>query len=282
VRRPDEQREQIAANWQRAAGGWRRQADSIQAAALPVSVWMIEHLGLGPGQRVLELAAGPGDTGFMAAELIAPGGELICSDASEPMLDIARARAAEQGIGNVEFVQLELVWIDLPAADVDAILCRWGVMLTVDPDAALRECRRVLRPGGRIALAVWDARDANPWLTLPQRATVELGYAEPPPAGGPGPFALSAPGALTEKLEEAGFVEVLAGTVAMTRRYESVEGWLDETLDTSPTFAGMWRRLSGEQRETLQLDVAERAAPFTTADGSIVVAGSCLMAAAEA
>ena len=85
---------------------------------------------LGPGQRVLELAAGPGDTGFMAARLIEPGGTLICSDAVAGMLDVARERAEEQGIDNVEFKQLQLEWIDLPTASVDVVLCRWGVMLT--------------------------------------------------------------------------------------------------------------------------------------------------------
>ncbi len=87
---------------------------------------MIEHAGLQPGQTVLELAAGPGDTGFLAAPLIAPGGTLISSDASAGMLDVARERAQEQGIENVEFKQLQLEWIDMTAASVDVILCRWG------------------------------------------------------------------------------------------------------------------------------------------------------------
>ena len=67
------------------------------------------------------------------------------------MLEVAEERAAEQGVTNVEFKQLQLEWIDMEAASVDVILCRWGVMLTVDPAAALRECRRVLKPGGRCA-----------------------------------------------------------------------------------------------------------------------------------
>ena len=79
---------------------------------MPVSTWMIDHLALQPGMRVLELAAGPGDTGFLAAELIKPGGMLISSDATEAMLEIARGRARQMGIDNVEFRQLELEWID--------------------------------------------------------------------------------------------------------------------------------------------------------------------------
>src|SRR5206468_183360 len=116
---------EMAERWERAAAGWGRLADRVRAWGMPVSVWMIEHLGLQPGQRVLELAAGPGDTGFLAAELIAPGGALISSDASSAMLDVARARAEALGIANAEFKQLELEWIDLPTASVDAVLCRW-------------------------------------------------------------------------------------------------------------------------------------------------------------
>jgi ubiquinone/menaquinone biosynthesis C-methylase UbiE len=148
----DDPRVQMRARWDRAAGGWGRRADRLREGTLPVSAWMVEHARLQPGHRVLELAAGPGDTGFLAAELISPGGTLVCSDGSEAMLEIARERAQQFGLDNVEFARLELEWIDLPTASVDAVLCRWGVMLTVDPAAALTEIRRVLRPGGTATL----------------------------------------------------------------------------------------------------------------------------------
>ncbi len=124
------------------------------------------------------------------------------------MLDVARARAAAAGIENVEFRQLELEWIDLPTASVDAVLCRWGIMLIVDPEAAAQEIRRVLRAGGRAALAVWDGAERNPWATIPGQALIVLGHAQPPDPDAPGMFALAAPGRLQELLETAGFVEV--------------------------------------------------------------------------
>ncbi|MGH2836282.1 MAG: class I SAM-dependent methyltransferase, partial [Solirubrobacteraceae bacterium] len=204
----EEQRERLLDGWDEAAKGWGRQADRVQDAARPISEWMIAHAKPAPGERVLELAAGPGDTGFMAARKIEPGGTLICSDAVAGMLDIARERAAEQGVGNVEFKQLQLEWIDVPTASVDVVLCRWAVMLTLDPGAALRECRRVLKPGGRLALAVWDPPEANTWSVIVQRALVELGHVEPTSPGGPGMFALAAPGRLRELLEDAGFFDI--------------------------------------------------------------------------
>src|SRR5207237_8316876 len=126
----------------KAAGpGWGRRADHVRDMGMPVSAWMIDRLQLQPGHAVLELAAGPGDTGFMAAELVRPSGRLICSDAVEEMLNIASRRGAEQGIDNVEFRLIELEWIDLDTASVDAVLCRWGLMVLVDPAVATQEVR---------------------------------------------------------------------------------------------------------------------------------------------
>ncbi len=278
----EEQRERLLDGWDEAALGWGRQADRVQAAALPISEWMVEHVRPAPGERVLELAAGPGDTGFIAARLIQPGGTLICSDASAVMLDVARERAEEQGIENVEFKQLQLEWIDLPTAAVDVVLCRWGVMLTVDPAAALRECRRVLKPGGRIALAVWDLPETNPWATIAQRTLVDLGHLEPPPVGGPGMFALSAPGLLNTMLEDAGFFDIEIEPVAIVRRYDNVLDWLGETRDLMRSLAAVWGTLSDEQRRELREHMGAAAADYVTTDGRLELPGSSLAAVASA
>jgi SAM-dependent methyltransferase len=112
---PDEQRAASREGWERAAAGWGKRADRVRDWGMPVSVAMIDALVLQPGQRILELAAGPGDTGFMAAELIQPGGTLISSDGAEAMVEVARQRAAEAGIDNVEFSSVG----DDPGADDD-------------------------------------------------------------------------------------------------------------------------------------------------------------------
>ncbi len=276
------QRAEMAERWERAAQGWGKRAANVRDWGMPASAWMIEHLGLQPGQRVLDLAAGPGDTGFLAAELVAPGGTLITSDGAEAMLAVARARAQELGIGNVEFKQLDLEWIDLPTASVDAVVCRWGVMLTVDPAAALREIRRVLTPGGRAALAVWAPPEDNPWATIPTRALVTLGHAEPPPADAPGMFALAAPGRLGEMLEDAGFTEVVVDAVELTRAFAGVSEYVGETLDLSAPFAEAYERLDETQRAELERTVAELAQPYTAEDGALRLPGRSLVASAGA
>ncbi len=279
---PAELRAELLGNWDRQSAGWGRQADRMRALAMPVSVRMLELAELQAGERVLELAAGPGDTGFLAAEQIGPSGTLVCSDGSERMLEVARERAHEQGITNVEFVQLQLEWIDLPAASVDAIICRWGVMLLVDPGASLGECRRVLRPGGRAAFAVWDVPAANPWTTIAGQALVELGHAAAPDPSAPGMFALAAPGKFEGMLADAGFLDVSVEPVRFNRSYDTVNDLIGETLDCSMMFARVWAGLDGEQRGALRELIAARSAAFADPSGGFTYPGSTLVAIARA
>lgn len=279
---PDEQRAASRQMWERAAAGWGNRADRIRDWGMPVSAAMVDGLALQPGQRVLELAAGPGDTGFLAAELVLPGGTLISSDGAQAMVDVARERAAEAGLDNVEFAQLELEWIDLPTGSVDAVLCRWGLMLTVDPEAAAREVRRVLGSGGRAAFAVWDHPERNPWATIPSRTMVALGHAEPPDPNAPGMFRLSADGALQEVLESAGFVEVRVQAVGVERRYEKIGEFIDETVELSPIMGSAFRELPETDRLQIVERITAEADPFTAADGSVTLPGSTLVAFASA
>jgi ubiquinone/menaquinone biosynthesis C-methylase UbiE len=152
ARTPDDgfqnaQRAQSLRNWEEAASGWARRSEEVREFAAPLTHWLIDAINPQPGERVLELAAGLGETGLLVAELVAPAGGVIVSDQAEAMLAGARERAAALGLSNVEFSVLNAEWIDLPVASVDAVVCRWGYMLMTDPSAALHETRRVLRPG---------------------------------------------------------------------------------------------------------------------------------------
>jgi SAM-dependent methyltransferase len=278
----DAVRAEILERWGRAAAGWSKRAQQVREFGLPVSAWMLDHAGLQPGLRVLELAAGPGETGFLASELIRPGGSLICSDATDEMLDVARARARELGIENVEFKRIELEWIDLDTASVDVVLCKWGLMFSTDPEASLREMRRVLRPGGRVALAVWDEPPDNPWATIPTRAMVELGHTTPPDPDAPGMFALAPPGRLQDVLEAAGFLDVRIGAVEPPRSFDSVDDYIAETRDLSSMFSELFDPLSDEQRAEVVARVAELAQPYVDADGILRWPARSLVAAADA
>ena len=115
---------------------------------------------------------------------------MVLSDVAPEMTAIAGRRAAELGLDNVTTAVLDIEHIDEPDASYDVVLCREGLMFALDPGQAAREIRRVLRPGGRLALAVWGPRERNPWLgTVLDSVSAQIGAPVPPP-GIPGPFAL--------------------------------------------------------------------------------------------
>src|SRR3954452_22645010 len=205
---PDQYRAESLKRWSSVAHGWGAQRDAMSEGTRPVMSRLVDALGLGPGQTVLELACGPGETGLLAAERVRPGGKLIATDAAEPMVELVRQRAAQLGLDDVEARVMDAEWIDLPTASVDAVVCRWGYMLLADPGAALRETRRVLRPGGRVALAAWSAPEQNPWMSLPSRVLLEQGLVEEQDRRAPGPFSWADPAVVQRALAEAGFADV--------------------------------------------------------------------------
>jgi SAM-dependent methyltransferase len=275
-------REASLQGWEEAAGGWVRSQDALREFGAPVSHWLIDAIVPQPGQRVLELAAGLGETGLLAAELVAPIGGAIISDQAEGMIAGARERAAALGLSNIEFQVLNAEWIDLPVASVDAVLCRWGYMLMADPGAALGETRRVLRPGGRVALAVWDALEHNPWAQLPGMELAERGLVAPPARGAPGPFALGSSERLLALLEQAGFVEVRVETLQLSRGEPSFERFWETTLDLSRVFHDAVLERPQAEIGEIQAAVRARFAPFEAADGSLEIPARTLVASATA
>jgi len=279
---PNAHREASLQDWEEAAPGWTRQQEALREFSAPVSHWMIDAIAPQPGGRVLELAAGLGETGMLAAELVAPMGGVVVSDQAEAMLASARERAAQLGLSNVEFQVLNAEWIDLPVASVDAVLCRWGYMLMADPLAALIETRRVLRPGGCLAFAVWDAIEHNPWAQLPGAELRERGLVASPAPGTPGPFALGSVEEVRRLLEKAGFAEIAVETIGLLRRHPGFTDLWETTLDLSRSFHdAVLSRPQGEIEEIEQA-VKGRFALYEAADGSLEVPARTIVSSAGA
>jgi ubiquinone/menaquinone biosynthesis C-methylase UbiE len=277
-----DQREEILDRWESMAAGWKATRASFQHIVEPVSQWMVQAIHPQPGHRVLELAAGLGDTGLMAAQLVAPGGSVIITDGTAGMVAAAAERAEEVGATNVELRTMQAEWIDLPTASVDGVLCRFGYMLLVDPETALRETRRVLKPGGRVALAVWDELERNPWMRVIREALVTSGLAPAAMPEGPGPFALAAPGALEELLETAGFDEVEVEPIDLSIDFPSLDAWWDHVMQTSGSTVEIVRGLSPAEHYRLRDLVDAGYAPYVRDDGSLQVPARALVAAATA
>ena len=267
-------------SWQTMASGWEQMRARLEGYTRSVTEWMVEALDPQPGDVVLELAAGPGDTGFAAAARLGDEGRLISSDFSSEMVEIARRRAAELGLENVEHRVIDAEEIPLEDDSVDGVLCRFGFMLMPDPERAVAETRRVLRPGGRLALAVWSTGERNPWVTVAGRILVELGIMAPPEPDAPNPFALGEDGRLRDLLEGGGFRAERIEEVPILITYDDVDDFIAVSGQTSGMLAKIWREASDEELATIASRLAEGFAPFDV-DGGYALPGVAVVAAAS-
>jgi len=278
----DEYRVQSRERWGKAARGWGERREYMREATMPVTARLLDVLDLQPGQTVLELAGGPGEVGLLAIERVRPGGRLIESDTAEEMVDLVRQRVAGLGVDDIEARVIDAEWIDLPTASVDAVVCRWGYMLMADPNAALRETRRVLRPGGRVSLAAWAGPDRNEWSSVVGAELVRRGVFERPGPGEPGQFAWADPATITEHLEGAGFTDPRVETVEFTFRYADLDEWWDIQIDQSPLLGDALTQLTPADRDELRDTLDANLARHVRDDGSVEIPAATHVAAADA
>jgi len=262
---PDRFRRESRRSWGAVAAGWGRHAPAQMASVMPVTTWMLDAVDLQPGFQVLELAAGPGDVGFLALELIQPGGSLITSDFSPEMLSQAQARAEALGLDGVRFKQIDAESIDLDAGSIDAVLCRWGYMLMADPKAAFVETRRVLRHGGRLSCAVVAEAEQNPWVALPSGVLQEHGHMPPPQAAAPGILALADRDRLRRLFAGAGFSEPHLDEVAFVWRFRDPDEYWAFLTGVFGGIAMVVDRLDYDERERVREEVAARVRSFSSA-----------------
>src|SRR3954470_4123468 len=279
VNERDELRKGLHAMWASVADGWAEHADFADARGAAVTARMLDLAALRPGQRVLELACGPGGLGLAAAERVAPDGEVVLSDVADEMTAIAEERAEAAGLRNVSTAVLDLEEIDQPDASYDAVLCREGFMFAFDPARAARELARVLRPGGRVALAVWGPRERNPWLGLIFDALSKQVGAPIPPPGIPGPFALGDAERVGALLSEAGLQDVTVSEQPEPLRAGSFDEWWSRTSALAGPLSKILAAQPAETVDGIHERLIEATREYETADG-LEFPGVALLAAA--
>jgi SAM-dependent methyltransferase len=268
-------RTHLHAMWGSVAAGWAEHSDYADARGVHVTEAMLDLTAPQPGERVLELACGAGGVGLAAADR---GCEVVLSDVVPEMTAIAARRAA--GRAGVSTLVLDLEEIAQPDASFDVALCREGLMLTPDPGRAAREIARVLRPGGRVAVAVWAARERNPWLGIVlDAASAQIGAPIRPP-GVPGPFSLSDPDRLAAVLAEAGLEDVAVSELPVPARADSFEEWWARTVALAGPLARVLGSLPAPAVEALRARARASARDYETADG-LELPGVTLLASAR-
>lgn len=206
------------------ARAWEENADFVARTNAPMQRWMVGRLEPQPGQTILELGAGPGDTGFEVAQKLGGDGKLISTDISPEMVEVAKRRASTFGVTNVEFRVMDAQKIELPDSTVDGVIHRFGPMLLPDPDASFAEVHRVLRDGGVYLSTVIGGPQDNPWMLSIGMSVMQSGIQMP---GGPmdpgGPFSLADPDQLRERIASAGFDEVTIEPVDLSFDFATAE-----------------------------------------------------------
>jgi len=276
----DEYRRTSLANWQTMAAGWERRRADMETVTEPIRDWLVRELAPKPGETILELAAGPGDTGFAAAALLGDEGQLISTDFSSEMTEVARRRGRELGLLNVEYRTMDAERLELEDDSVDGVICRFGFMLMSDTEAALAETRRVLRPGGRLVLATWRGPERNPWVAIGGRILTARGFMPPNEPGAPGMFTMSDDGRVESLLRAAGFTDVLIDDVPVRMPYGDVDEYVTATRDTGGAFARAFNEASEEEQRAITQELAEAFTPFEV-DGGLALPGLALVALAR-
>ncbi|MET0751112.1 MAG: methyltransferase domain-containing protein [Solirubrobacterales bacterium] len=254
----DEYRIRSLANWDRLAGNWLSEREYLWETTGNVSRVLVERLDPQPGQTILEVAAGTGDTGFLAAESLGDDGRLISTDFSSGMVEKAQQVSSERGLTNVQHRILDAEQMDLEDDSVDGVISRFGYMLMADPAKALSETKRVLRDDGRLAFAVWATPDKNLWAAIPAMELVSRGHIPPPEPGGPGIFAMGEPDRIRELVAAGGLAEPEIEQITVDWGYPDADFHWAMTMKLAGPISEAIGGLDEDERESVRLTVRER------------------------
>lgn len=264
--------------WNTFSGGWKKQDDFVFEWLRPVGTKLIEQAGLRDGYVVLDAATGTGEPGLSAAALIGSG-KVIGTDISEQMVAIASEKAHAKRISNYEAQVVNEAALPFGDGYFDAIVSRFGIMYFPEPATGVRELVRVLKPGHRLALAVWAEPQQNPWVTVASRVVNEMLALQAPPVEAPGIFRQAAPGVLPSLLEQAGLHDIEVAAVTGEVTFESAEAYWEFITDVVAPIARALKGIDAGQQEAVKQAVLQAAA--TSARGTdIPFAWSALVAGA--
>jgi ubiquinone/menaquinone biosynthesis C-methylase UbiE len=263
----DEYRKASLDNWHRIASNWESERDFIMGATGAVSQRLVDNLDPQPGDTVLDIAAGTGDTGFIAAERVGDDGRLVTTDFARGMVEAAQRNGDSRGLENVEYRVLDAERMDLDDDSFDGVVARFGYMLMADPAAALAETRRVLREDGRLSFAVWAGPEQNMWAAIPATALMERLELPPPEPDTPGIFAMGDPDRIRELVTGAGFGEPEIDQVEVVWPYEDPDVHWELTLKLAGPLADAISQLDDDVREEIRQDVRSKIEPLMESGG---------------
>ena len=249
-------REQQRAAWNKFSPGWKKWDILMMNFMRPIGDEIIHRLHLRPNAVVLDVASGTGEPGLTIAEML-PEGKVVSIDIAEAMLAVARENAAQRSIPNFETQVADVCELPFSDSSFDAISCRFGFMFFPDMALAAREMARVLKPGGRVATAVWAGPEQNFWVTasmgiINQHLHLHL---SPPPPGAPGMFRCAQPGLIAGLFRQAGLRNVTETAVPTMLPAGTAAVYWEMMTEVAAPVAGALAQASPQQQAAIRHDV---------------------------
>lgn len=260
--------QEVINRWTESARYWEKHRATIREMFAPITEALIADARISSGGAVLDIATGPGEPALAIAELVGSKGKVVGVDVVSEMVEAGRREAVRRKLQNVSFVVAPADALPSQAESYDAVVSRFGIMFFPAPALAIREMLRVLKPGGRIALAVWHFEDRNPFHYILSRA-VE-GYVEPlaPAQDAPDAFRYAMPGKLRSVLLEAGVAEVSERLLKFPIRAQvSTEEFWTLRCEMTERFRNSLAKLPTAQAAEVQRRAIEAFRAYSGEDG---------------
>ncbi len=253
--------------WQSAAKAWNDWGPFLREWLGEATEVMLDMAGVKAGDRVLDVAAGAGDQTLQAADRVGPDGQVLATDISSAILELAAENARDAGYGNVQTKILDGENLDVPPASFDAVISRVGLIYLPDQQAALQSMKRALKPLGRVAAIVYSSPERNPFFSIPVSVIRAKAKLPLPLPGQPGPFSLGAAGVLEEAFRKAGLRSVKSTAVAAPLRMSSAAECVRFEKESFGALHQMLSGLDARGKAAVWEEIADNLRQFETKDG---------------
>jgi SAM-dependent methyltransferase len=265
---PIKYKETTREQWQTAAEPWYRWGPTLEEWLGQATQTMLDMAEVGPGSRVLDVAAGAGGQTIAAAKRVGPSGYVLATDISSNILQFASETACQEGLGNVETRVMDGESLEeLEEESFDAVISRVGLIYFPDQQRALTGMRRTLKPGGRIACVVYSTAENNKFFSIPVSIIRKRAQLPPPLPGQPGPFSLGGVGVLEEAYQRAGFREAETRMVPSPLRLSSAAECVRFERESFGALHQMMSGLSQPERESVWEEIERELRQFEGPNG---------------
>jgi ubiquinone/menaquinone biosynthesis C-methylase UbiE len=262
-----QEKNEVISQWSESAPYWEKHREIIRGMFVPITQALVEDAKITSGQFVLDVATGPGEPALSIAGLVGPEGKVLGVDPVPEMVEAARREANRRGLQNANFEVAFAGKLPFPANTFEAVVSRFGVMFFPSPVDSVREMLRVIKPGGRISMAVWHFAERNPFHYVLSQVMERYVDSPPPAPDSLEPFRFAAPGKLLAILSEAGAVATSERLLRFDVRAPiSVEDYWAIRSEMSDKLRAKLAMLSKEQLAELKREVLEALAAYY-ADG---------------